>query len=84
MNFNLKKFDELINSNKKLAELLGRNAEIEEKKKKVNPFIIALAVVGGIAAIAGIAYLVYRFLTPDDYDDFDDFDEDFEDDSIVE
>lgn len=83
MNFNLKKFDELINSNAKLAELLGKNVEIEEKKK-VNPVIIVLAVVGSIAAVAGIAYLVYRFLTPDDYDDFDDFDEEFEDDSIVE
>lgn len=83
MNFSLKKLDELINSNSKLAELLGKKVEIEEKKK-VNPFLIVLAVIGGIAAVAGIAYLVYRFLTPDDYDDFDDFDEDFEDDSIVE
>lgn len=83
MCMNFKKLDELINSNSKLAELLGRKVEIEEKKK-ANPVVIILAVVGCVAAVAGIAYLVYRFLAPDDYDDFDDFDEDFEDDSIVE
>lgn len=52
--------------------------------RKPNPLLIALAVVGAIAAVALIAYGVYRFLTPDyfdDYDDDDDFDDDdFEDD----
>ena len=84
MGFTLKKFDDLIRSNEKLAELLGRKAEVEvQQKKHANVLLIVLAVIGGIAAVAGIAYLVYRFLIPDGYDDFDDFDDDFEDDSIV-
>ena len=81
MGFNLKKLDELINSNERLAELLGRKTVIEEKK--TNPIVVVLAVIGSVAAVAGIAYLVYRFLIPDTYDDYDDFDEDFEDDSVV-
>ena len=82
MGFNLKKLDELINSNEKLADLLGRKTVIEEKKS-TNPIVVILAVIGSIAAVAGIAYLVYRFLIPDTYDDYDDFDDDFEDDSVV-
>lgn len=56
------------------------------KKKEINPVLLALAIIGGIVAVALIAYAVYRFLTPDyfddydDDDDFDDFDDDFEDD----
>ena len=57
---------------------------VRGEKKKTNLVLIALAIIGGIAAIALIAYGVYRFLTPDyfdDYDDDDDFDDDdFEDD----
>ena len=56
---------------------------VRGEKKKTNPVLIALAIIGGIAAIALIAYGVYRFLTPDyfdDYDDDDDFEDDFDDD----
>ncbi len=77
----LKKIEELIRSNNKLAELLGAKSEeiVVEKKKPVNAFLVILAVIGGVAVIAGIAYAVYRFVGHDDYDDYDDF-RDFEDD----
>lgn len=58
---------------------------IEEKlspKKKTSPWVIALAILGGILAIAAIAYAVYYFFIPWDDQDFEDFDE--EDDSDEE
>ena len=73
----MKKIDELIASNAKLAELLGRKEE--EPEKKCCKAIVW--VLGAVAAIAAIAYGVYRYLNPDYLDDFDfdDFeDEDFE------
>ena len=78
----MKKIDELIASNTKLAELLGRKSEPE---KKTHALVWVLAIIGAITAIAGIAYAVYRYMNPDfddfDFDDFDDdFEEDFEDD----
>ena len=71
--------------------LLGRNCCLkkEEEKKCCNAVVIALAVVGAVAAIAAIAYAVYRYFTPDYLDDYeDDFededfgDEDFEDEEV--
>ena len=79
----MKKIDELIASNAKLAELLGRKVEAEEPEKKCCKAIVwVLAIIGAVAAIAAIAYGVYRYLNPDYLDDFDfdDFEEDFEDD----
>ena len=78
MNFNFKKIDELINSNARLAEILGRKVEVEEEKKK-NPALIILAVVGCVAIVAGIAYAVYRFAGPKEFESFGDFDDDFDD-----
>lgn len=79
----MKKLDELLASNAKLAELLGRK---EEPKKKCNAAVCVLAVIGAIAAVALIAYAVYRYLTPDylddDFDDWEDYEE-FEDDEDV-
>ena len=55
--------------------------ELEEKNK--NGIIIALAIIGAIAAVAAIAYAVYRYFTPDYLDDFDDdYEDDFDDDYI--
>ncbi len=79
MNFNFKKIDELINSNARLAEILGRKVEVEEKKKK-NPALIILAIVGCVAIVAAIAYAVYRFAGPKEFESFGDFDDDFDDD----
>ena len=86
----MKKIDELVASNAKIAELLGKKEEPEKKCARV--IVWVLAIIGAIAAVAAIAYGVYRYLNPDyledfDFDDFDDFDEDedFEDeDDIVE
>ena len=45
--------------------------------------MIALAIIGAVAAIAAIAFAVYKYLTPDYLDDFDsddmydNFDDDF-------
>ena len=85
----MKKIDELIASNAKLAELIGRKEEPEKKCGRV--IVWVLAIIGAIAAIAAVAYGVYRYLNPDylddfDFDDFDDddFEEDFEEDDIVE
>lgn len=64
----------------KLNDLLHKK-EVETAEKKSNTLIIALAVIGAIAAVAGIAYCVYRFMTPDYLDEFDDdFDDEFEED----
>ena len=54
----------------KLNEILHK----EEPKKKSNGFVIALAVIGAIAAVAGIAYCVYRFMFPDYLEEFDEDD----------
>ncbi len=80
MNFNLKKIDELIASNAKLAELLGRKEEPE--KKACRAIVWVLAIIGAVAAIAAIAYAVYRYMNPEYFDDldFDDFDDDEVDD----
>lgn len=60
------------------------------EKKKCNPVVVALIVIGVIAVIAAAAYAIYRYLAPqwfgkdDDEDFFDEFDEDFfEDDEMV-
>lgn len=85
----MKKIDELLASNAKLAELLGKKEEPEKKCGRV--IVWVLAIIGAIAAVAAIAYGVYRYLNPDylddfDFDDFDDeeFEEEPEEDDIVE
>ena len=77
----MKKIDELIASNAKLAELLGRKEE-EPEKKCCKAIVWVLAIIGAVAAIAAIAYGVYRYLNPEYFDDFDfdDYDDEYEDD----
>ena len=75
----MKKFDELIASNSKLAELLGKKEE-QQPEKKCNAIVWVLAIIGAIATVAGIAYAVYRYMNQDSLDDFDFEDDDFEDD----
>ena len=72
----MKKLDELIASNTKLAELLGKKIE---PQKKTHPVVIILAIIGAVAAIAAIAYAVYRYLNPEYFEDFDFDEEEFED-----
>ena len=72
---NMKKLDELIASNTRLAELLGKKAVPE---KKTHPVVWILAIVGAVAAIAAIAYAVYRYLNPEYFEDFDFDDEELE------
>lgn len=72
----MNKLENLIEA-AKLNEILGKK---EEPKKKCNPVVCALAVIGAIAAVAAIAYAVYRYFSPDYLDDFeDDFEDEFED-----
>ena len=52
----------------KLNEILHK----EEKPKKTNGWVIALAVVGAVAAVAAISYCVYRFMFPEYIDEFED------------
>lgn len=73
----MKKIDELIASNTKLAELLKKK---EEPEKKCNTLVWVLAIIGAVAAVAAIAYAVYRYMNQDCLDDFDFEDDDFEDD----
>lgn len=76
---NNSKLEELLNT-ARINELLHKK-ELEEKNK--NGIIIALAIIGAIAAVAAIAYAVYRYFTPDYLDDFDDdYEDDFDDDYI--
>lgn len=74
------KLDDLLNT-AKINEFLHKK-ELEEKNK--NGIVIALAIIGAIAAVAAIAFAVYKYLTPDYLDDFDadDFNDNFEDDFI--
>ena len=73
------KVEELLNK-AKIDELLHRK-EMEEKNK--NTIVLALAVIGAIAAVIAIAVAVYKYMTPDYLDDFDsddmydNFDDDF-------
>ena len=74
------KLEELMNT-AKINELLHKK-ELEEKNK--NGIIIALAIIGAVAAVATIAYAVFRHLERDYLDDFDayDFGDNFDDDFI--
>ena len=74
------KLEELMNT-AKINELLHKK-ELEEKNK--NGIIIALAIIGAVAAVAAIAYAVFRHLVRDYLDDFDadDFGDNFDDDFI--
>ena len=74
------KLEELMNT-AKINELL-HTKELEEKNK--NGIIIALAIIGAVAAVATIAYAVFRHLERDYLDDFDadDFGDNFDDDFI--
>ena len=74
------KLEELMNT-AKINELLHKK-ELEEKNK--NGIIIALAIIGAVAAVAVIAYAVFRHLERDYLDDFDadDFGDNFDDDFI--
>ena len=73
---------------KDLKELLGKKQVVVEEKKKCNPLVWILAIVGFVAAVAGIAYAVYRYFTPDYLEDFEDVylddDDDFDDDYYFE
>ena len=79
----MKKLEELVSSNAKLAELLHLKKEEEIEKK--NTALYVFAIIGAVAAIALIAYAVYRYLNPvyvEDVELEDEFEELFEDDYI--
>ncbi len=72
----------------KINDLIAQtklNELIHKKEKKNNGIVIALAIIGSIAAVAGIAYLVYKWVNPkyiaefDDLEDEDDYDIDEDD-----
>lgn len=60
MNNTRKKFEDLVSSNAKLAELLHLKKEEELEKK--NTALYVFAIIGAVAAIALIAFAVYRYL----------------------
>ncbi len=83
MNNTMKKLEELVSSNAKLAELLHLKKEEEMEKK--NTALYVFAILGAIAAIALIAYAVYRYLNPiyiEDADLEEEYEELFEDEYI--
>lgn len=85
MNCTMKKLEELISSNAKLAELLHLKKEEEEEKK--NTALYVFAILGAIAAIALIAYGVYRYLRPvyvEDGESEDEYEDFFEDETVPE
>ena len=71
----MKKLDELIASNTKLAELLGRKVV---PQKKTHPVVWFFAILGILATIAAVAYAVYRYLNPEYFDDLDFDDEELD------
>lgn len=80
----MKKLEELVSSNAKLAELLHLKKEEEEFEKK-NTALYVFAIIGAVAAIALIAYAVYRYLNPvyvEDGELEDEYEELFEDEYI--
>lgn len=83
MNQIMKKLEELVSSNAKLAELL--HLKKEEEKEKKNTVLYVFAIIGAVVAIAGIAYAVYRYLNPvyiEDGELEDEYEELIEDDYI--
>jgi len=70
----------------KLNDLIAQtklNDLIHKKEKKNNGIVIALAIIGSIAAVATIAYLVYKWVNPKYIAEFDDLeDEDLDEDDI--
>ena len=87
---NIKNRAKNLELNEKLDEIkellaekgLYPKTQVVEEKKKVNPCVIVLAVIGAIAAVAAIAYAVFYFFTPEDseyYEDFDEDEDEFED-----
>ena len=67
----------------KLDELVSSMKKKEAKSKTRDVIVIALAILGIVAAVAGIAYAVYRFVTPAEDEFDDDFDDDFNDDELI-
>ena len=79
----MKKLEDLVSSNAKLAELLHLKKEEEIEKK--NTALYVFAIIGAVAAIALIAFAVYRYLNPvyvEDGELEDEFEELLEDDYI--
>ena len=79
MSNTLKRLEQLVAKNEKLAHLLHLKKEEEVVEKKKNTALYVFAIVGAIAAIIAIVYAVYRYLHPvyiengeleDDYDEF--------------
>ena len=82
----------------KMDELLTRlRAEQAAPKKKISPYTIILAVIGGIVVVGAIVYAIYSIFAPkvveeyefddDDFEDYDDFfeiEDDAEDDEAAE
>ena len=65
--------------NIKIEDLIAAVTKREEDKQK-DTIILALAIIGAVAAVVGIAFAVYRFFTPDYLEDFeDDLDDYFDD-----
>ena len=67
----------------KLDELVRSMKKKEQTNKTRDAVVMALAIIGIIAAVAGIAYAVYRFMAPVEDDFEDDFDDDFDDDDLI-
>ncbi len=72
----MKKLEDLVSSNAKLAELLHLKKEEEIEKK--NTALYVFAIIGAIAAIALIAFAVYRYLNPAYIED-EEFEDEYED-----
>lgn len=60
----------------KLNNLVSKK---DEEKKKISPFVTALAVIGIIVSVAAIAFAIYKYLIPDYFEDYEDFEDDFDD-----
>lgn len=76
------KIEELIKSNELLIDkLLHREAPVIVEKKKTNPLLIMLGIIGAITIVASLAYVFTRLFFDREYEKYDDLDDIIDDES---
>ncbi len=74
------KIQELIKSNENLLDKLFKREPVIIEKKKTNPLLILLSIIGAVSIVFAFAFVFTRLFLDQDFDDYDDFDDLFEED----